>query len=1171
MTDNTPHQSPATPDKTRLGKGLVIAADVLGRYGRIERRTELLNTAARHTPTTDILHALRDSAERTDQPQLARMAHDKLATIYRDQGDDAALAQLEKSRQPALHLQSRKPRVAGIMDEFTTACYKPECIFLPLLPDMARVQLDNFKPDFVFIESAWHGNEGVWNQKVSTVTDALRAVIDWCHETGTPSIFWNKEDPVHFTGFLETARLCDYVFTTDIDCIPAYKQALGHDRVFVLPFAAQPAAHNPIATFQRKDAFNFAGSYYLRYPERQRDIATLIDTVRMLRPVEIYDRNYGGTHPHYMFPAEYQPMILGRLPFSEIDRAYKEYRYGINMNTIKQSQTMFARRVFELMASNTVVVSNFSRGVRSLFGDLAICSDNPDQLRARLDLLTADDLAYRKFRLAGLRKVMQQHTYNARMQFILSCINGHKTTDAAPHVALFATATARRDVQNLITLFEAQSHTNAHLYLHASGVDTDDIHASGVTISGHSDTLIEQALHTSGDTALFGAWHPYDHYGPNYLTDLVLALNYSDAEGFGKACHYVWQNGTTVLCDDAHRYRPVQDVPLRAALLKGSHMTHDLLADILESAGSCTAPGLEMLAVDEFNYCRDGAATAQATDLVADADIPFQGIDIQTLYQSAAALPAGETRQKPRLTPFPTLTVPKIYQGSIISRSSPMEKSITDDKVRYAFTDDPGAAPHYVWLKNKYTRKTLGLIDQSVINFEMTHTTADARLVVEFYDGANKKISHSMLAHGGSHTLAIPTECARLRLGVRLTGAGEVTLGEVSFGTDAALPPVIVGPSDTLVLTKQYPSYDDLYKYGFLHSRVRGYRSKGKNVDIFRLNPGITKTYDEFENIDVVSGDATLLEATLATGRYKHVLVHLIDRQMWEVLSKHLDHIKVTVWIHGAEIQGWQRRAYEFATLTAPEIERKKKLADERLKLWQKIFAHPSDNLHLVFVSETMRTEAIADVGAAPQDGRWSIIHNHIDADMFTHEIKPPEQATSILSIRPYSSTTYANDLSVKAIMELSKRPIFDKLSFMLVGDGDLFETVTAPLKNFANVTLHRGFLTHSDIAALHKQYGIFLTPTRMDSQGVSRDEAMASGLVPVTSNVAAIPEFVDEACGFLAPAEDHMALADAIEKLYHDPALFMRLSQAAAQRVRAQSGFDQTILRELELIGQEA
>lgn len=123
----------------------------------------------------------------------------------------------------------------------------------------------------------------------------------------------------------------------------------------------------------------------------------------------------------------------------------------------------------------------------------------------------------------------------------------------------------------------------------------------------------------------------------------------------------------------------------------------------------------------------------------------------------------------------------------------------------------------------------------------------------------------------------------------------------------------------------------------------------------------------------------------------------------------------------------------------------------------------------------------------------------------------------------------------------------------------------------FKNVKLHRKFLSHREIADLHKQYGIFLTPTRMDSQGVSRDEAMSSGLVPITTNVTAIPEFVDETCGVLVEGEDYMAMANAVENLYRSPEKFLALSRNAHKRVRKQSGLDETILKEIRIIEQDS
>jgi glycosyltransferase involved in cell wall biosynthesis len=601
-------------------------------------------------------------------------------------------------------------------------------------------------------------------------------------------------------------------------------------------------------------------------------------------------------------------------------------------------------------------------------------------------------------------------------------------------------------------------------------------------------------------------------------------------------------------------------------MLRSKHLSENLLQDMIHSPELARVSGLRILAHDEFNYCRNGAGNPEAQALASDLDLPRQGVGLNEFYAVAERLPAAKPRQRAQTGTLAVLKASDLFSQAILPKGKPLTKDMSDGKLRLISQDDSGK-PLYVWMRHKLPRAKLNLIDQSTLHFEMEHDLTQAQLVCEFYDGKGQKISHSMLGKSGSHALAIPAHCTQVRFGLRLVGTGQLSFSDITFGANTDMPPLIAGSSDVLVLAKQYPAYDDLYKYGFLHSRVRGYRQQGLDADVFRINPGIAKPYDEFEGIDVATGDAELLDATLRSGRYKHVLVHLLDRQMWEVLKKHLDKVKVTIWIHGAEIQHWKRREYEFTRMSAEEIEAKKRRCASYLSLWRHVFGEDSANLHFVFVSQTLKSDAGEDVGCLPQDDRCSVIHNHIDGNLFSHTPKPVEHRLKILSVRPYSSATYANDLTAAAIQELSKRPLFKELSFSLFGDGPLFDEVTAPLKAFSNVALNKGFLTQAEIAAQHKTHGVFLAPTRMDSQGVSRDEAMASGLVPVTSDVAAVPEFVDASCGFLAPPEDAAALADAIERLYHDPDLFQRLSQAAAERVRAQSGFEQTISREIKLI----
>jgi glycosyltransferase involved in cell wall biosynthesis len=331
------------------------------------------------------------------------------------------------------------------------------------------------------------------------------------------------------------------------------------------------------------------------------------------------------------------------------------------------------------------------------------------------------------------------------------------------------------------------------------------------------------------------------------------------------------------------------------------------------------------------------------------------------------------------------------------------------------------------------------------------------------------------------------------------------------------------------------------------------------------LRPADALRFNEFEGVDVSTGGAEAFHAVLAGGVHRSVLVHFLDRAMWRALAGLDPSIRVVIWVHGAEVQPWWRRAYNYKT--DAELDAAKPASDERLALWREVFSAGERNLHFVFVSEYFADEVMEDVGVRLEPERFSIIHNPIDVRIFAYAPKSPEQRLKVLSIRPFASAKYANDLTVAAIEMLSVEPGFDELEFRIIGDGELFEETLAPLLEMPNVQIERGFLSQPAIAALHREYGVFLVPTRMDAQGVSRDEAMASGLVPISNSVAAVPEFVDASSGLLVEGEDARGLADAVIRLRDDAELFSELSANAAARVRRQSAVDVIIDRELALV----
>lgn len=1061
----------------------------------------------------------------------------------------------------------RRLKVAAIMDEFTFGSYRAECKLQQLTPADWQAELEQFAPELLFIESAWRGKDELWGSKVGHNSQELQGIVAWCRARKVPTVFWNKEDPVHFETFLSTASMFDFVFTTDIDCIHRYKAALGHDRVFLLPFACQPANNHPIETYERKDAFCFAGAYYARYPERTRDLGNFVSQLPTFRPLEIYDRNFGKDDPNHQFPAEYQPYIVGTLPFDQIDKAYKGYRYAINLNSIKQSQSMFARRVFELLASNTITVSNYSRGVRLMFGDLVVTTDSGEEMVRHLREVADDQVRGSKLRLAALRKVLQEHTYQQRLAYVFSKVSGQTPTDSLPTIAMLAAAANQDELDAVLGHFRRQRHARRTLHVVlgrgfapiAAAVKDDGVYLlAGDTVSTIG-TLVGQADFVTGIS-------PRDYYGPHYLTDIALGTLYSQADLIGKGAYYVLSNGKVELQNGDRAYRPAVRLAARSAAIRVSRIAAESATVWLAALPHAELVSDLGLAIDEFNYCRDGEADdGELLDMVRGDvdDLPdlHTGIGIDELLTRAEAIPpaAEQTTNAGMLS--------GAVMASLFGKPPSAALNMRQDGHSWRVESSlPDGKHEYLYATKDVSIDELGWNERTARFYFETTPGLNLQLVLYFIDAQRQKISHVIKNANRNQEVELPIGTVGVRFALRVYAGGEAEIRGLVLDHRDLQPAELLGQADRLVLTNHYPSYEDLYRNGFVHSRVIAYRERGIRCDVFRLRPAEAVSYHEFENVDVTTGSPEVLNQMLASRRYKSVLVHFLDPAMWEVLQLHIEHVDVTVWVHGAEIQPWHRRDFSYSTEDERTVAKMK--SDARMLFWRTLLRKIPARLKLVFVSRYFAEEVMEDLGFRIPEAHYTIIHNPIDTDVFRYVPKPQEQRLKVLSIRPYASAKYANDLSVRAIELLAPKPWFADMEFRMIGDGPLFEQTLAPLRQYRNVIIEQRFLKQCDIAALHKEYGIFLSPTRMDAQGVSRDEAMASGLVPVTNAVTAIPEFVNDECGILAPGDDPVAMAQGIAMLVEDPRRFSAMSAAAAARVARQSAKSAIVDAEIKAFG---
>jgi len=999
-------------------------------------------------------------------------------------------------------------KMACIMDPFTRLSYAPECILQDITPENWKSEIDVFAPDMLFIESAWQGKDALWHRKIANGSKELFALTSYCKAKKIPVIYWGKEDPVYTQTFMPAAAQADVIFTCDFDSIPAYKAGTGNSHVYHLHFAAQPKIHNPIETMERKDKFCFAGAYYHRYQERCQVFDNFADYFIATKGFDIYDRNHGNALPEHAFPKRYNSHILGKLAPEEIDVAYKGYNYGINLNSITQSHTMFARRVFELMASNTLVIGNYSLGVKQYFGDLTIATNNVETVKN-----TINTIDIQKLRLLALRKVLSEHLYEDRLAYIVEKVFGKDVKSPQPKIAVVV----KQDALNAQNAFNRQNYENKFLHIYTT---TDDV--------------------KSLDADYVAYFADDDYYGPNYLTDLALATRFLPADingvvkGIDKGC-----------------YQAVASAGVSCSIIKTT--VFDGFENIVQG---------NFFAIDSFNYAQgfDGESCPSVDDILnIDSGMPLQAI------QEAAEKISMSSTGNILLSLTSRSAAPLFKEGA---KSRGIVADVDGNVLHIKY--DTANNTEYVYFSDTFTLSNLCMGGKLTVSF---NAVADdtAGLVIVFYDDNKQNLGNKMLA-GGQTAIFMPfndfPKATSVRIAFRLKGAGECAFSSLDFkgasSTVADVPSLV--KSDTLVLTNIYPSYENLYRNMFVHSRVRAYKERGFVCDVISTNIYAKNVYREFEGINVIEGHIQRLADVMATGKIKTVCAHFLDEQMFAVLKCYLDDIRLIVWVHGAEIQPWWRREYNYDD--PADLAQAKQASEKRVAFWQEVFAvAETKNIHFVFVSQYFANEVMEDYKVELPKNKYSIIHNMIDTEMFDYVEKDAEQRKRIFSCRPFASRTYANDLTVNAILALSKEKAFEDMFFHIAGVGELFKELTKPLRKFKNVCLEERYYSHTELAALHKEFGVCLIPSRMDTHGVSRDEAMSSGLVPVTTAVAAIPEFVNDECGILVEAEDWQGLADGILRLYNAPELFDKLSRNAAERVRAQSATSKMMKAEMSLV----
>jgi spore maturation protein CgeB len=520
-----------------------------------------------------------------------------------------------------------KPTFAVIFDEFTRECFAPDLNIVQITRANWQSEIESNPVEVLMVESAWAGNNREWRYLVGNVDkpgNPLRQLVEFCRDRKIPTVFWNKEDPVHFDRFSSAAVLFDVIFTTDANSVPRYEALTGKANAFVLPFAAQPLIHNPVRVGSLKARVAFAGSWRgIKYPARGQALDMLLSPLLKSGKLDIFDRMHATTEdPDLIFPEKFRPAIVGSMPYSElVETAYKNYLAFVNVNSVENSETMLARRVFELLACGTPVISSYSPAIDKTFGDKVVMPKTSEEAKAAVDRLQ-NDLLYRPSLAAkGVRQVHSEHTVQHRIDTIRSAIGQPALTKNLKRVTLICSSKRPSFLAHAASQIKAQTYQEREVIFvaHNESYDEDKIfqefqgEKNFRVIRNAPDLFLADSLNSAlriAEGDFFAKIDDDDFYAPYYIEDAMRCFDYArGAAVVGKQTYfaYIESANQTVVRFPNKYYRFTTHVA-GATLVCDRRQTEALSFERVQRGTDsqfireCGARGIPIFSSDPFNY-----------------------------------------------------------------------------------------------------------------------------------------------------------------------------------------------------------------------------------------------------------------------------------------------------------------------------------------------------------------------------------------------------------------------------------------------------------------------------------------------------------------------------------------------------------------------------------------
>ena len=402
------------------------------------------------------------------------------------------------------------------------------------------------QPDFLLMESIWSSATGHWHMGQSPNApgrNELLEIVALAGKLSIPSVFWITRGHEYHEHYKDFASHFDHVFCADTSEVELLR-AEGINAKELLP-CVQPAIYNPFRHYEDYNAFSL-GILYDGWADLDR-MTEELKVLQELRPfgLDIIESRYQIFRNRMMALPVYKECILGcvskqsRMQALRYAKAYLTLEKTLSTKTTQQWMTL------EAAASRLPVVHHGSLKDGDVRKNIVI--ECPKQMDFLVEFVRfREDELYRK-RLAhlGWRKTFEQHTFSHRIQKICKTIGTRHDWEEYPKASLVTPTFRRELLTRCFQSFVEQTYPNKELVLIFNGSEMPSCSQLGleklrndVKILNVPGEMFAGACLNAGNMLAEGKYcfrvDDDDHYGSNYILDMILLARSIDADLFGK-------------------------------------------------------------------------------------------------------------------------------------------------------------------------------------------------------------------------------------------------------------------------------------------------------------------------------------------------------------------------------------------------------------------------------------------------------------------------------------------------------------------------------------------------------------------------------------------------------------------------------------------------------------